>query len=338
MQASFFDAHLEICHERLEKAGDPLVKLAKMIDWQGLRGLLKPITVEGTAKGGRPAFDALLMVKILILQSLYNIADGSCEYQINDRLSFKRFLGLAAGDKAPDEKTIWLYRERVKHSNLHEKIFSWFNDEITKAGYKAQEGQIVDATFVPTHKPTGKQDKQLKEGVSLTPAQMAQRDGDASFTKKGDATHHGYKNHVNVDAAHKFILKAITTTAKTHDSQALEEVLTAGNGAAVYGDSAYRSEKIETMLAEKGLESKVHERAYRNTPLSAAQKATNKILSSIRARVEHVFGYMETVMHGMMIHTIGLARATVKNTFKNIAYNMRRFVCLENQKISNAIG
>ena len=150
------------CHERLDKAGDPLQKLDSAIDWSGLREILKPLDFRPTSKGGRPGWDALLMVKVLLLQSLYNIADGACEYQINDRLSFKRFLGLKPTDKAPDEKTIWLWRERIKHGGYADKIFTWFDEEINKAGYIAQKGQIVDASFVETHKPTGKHKKQLK--------------------------------------------------------------------------------------------------------------------------------------------------------------------------------
>lgn len=86
------------------------------------------------------------------------------------------------------------------------------------------------------------------------------------------------------------------------------------------------------MLAAKNLISNVHERAYRNTPLTEFQKAANHLKSSVRARVEHVYGHMETAMGGMMIHTIGLARAEVKMTFKNLAYNLQRFAFLASRR------
>ena len=154
MQISFFE--VEESYARLDKAGDPLLKLNTLILWKNLHPLLSTIHPEAGAKGGRPPLSPLMMVKCLLLQSLYNISDESCEYQINDRLSFKRFLGLSSSEKAPDRNTIWLFRERLKHSGLYEKIFDWFSDQINAAGYVAQEGQIVDASFVPTHKPTGK--------------------------------------------------------------------------------------------------------------------------------------------------------------------------------------
>lgn len=330
-QGSFYDMEVARSHAMLDKGGDPLAKLDKFINWQGLEPVLQPLRYDNSEKGGRPAWDALLMVKVLLLQGLYNIADGSCEYQINDRASFKRFLGLNPGDKAPDEKTIWLWRERIKQGELHSQIFAWFDSELDRAGYIAQKGQIVDATFVPTHKPTGKQDKQLKEGIPLTPAQAAQRDEDATFTKKGDKTFHGYKNHIQTDVKHKFIRAQTTTTASTHDSQELDNLIdpTGNTGRDVFADSAYRSAKTQEKLRNDKLNSKVHYRAYRNKPLSDAQKKTNTTRSRVRARVEHIFGHMTTSMNGLMIHTIGLARATVKVTFKNLAYNLQRFAYLE---------
>lgn len=331
-QLSFYEAEVSVCHERLDKAQDPLSKIDKHVDWSALEALLAPLEFKPTAKGGRPGWDAVLMVKVLILQSLYNIADGACEYQINDRLSFKRFLGLRPTAKAPDEKTIWLWRERIKHGGYSDKIFAWFEEEINKAGYIARKGQIIDATFVETHKPTGKHKKQLKEGVPLTPAQVAQIDEEATFTKKRSETHHGYKNHIQIDTKNKFIRRSEVTTAKTHDSQPFEKLVDeSGNtGRDVHADAAYRSAESEQLLRDKKLNSKVQYRAYRNKPLSDAKKRTNTNRSKIRARVEHVFGHMTTAMGGLMIHTIGLARAEVKVTFKNLSYNIQRFASLQN--------
>ena len=333
MQISFFE--VEDSYIRLDKAGDPLLNLNSMIRWDTLRPLLSPVSLAPGSQGGRPALDSLMMVKCLLLQSLYNISDESCEYQINDRLSFKRFIGLSVSDKAPDEKTIWLFRERLKHGGLHEKIFDWFSDEINSAGYVAQEGQIIDASFVPTHKPTGKHKKQLKEGIPLTSSQSAQIDADATFTKKNNTTHHGYKNHIQVDAKHKIIRKQKTTTASVHDSQEFESLIDEGgnSGVDVFADSAYRSAESEKMISEKKLVSQVHERAYRNKPLTNEQKASNKIKSRVRVRVEHVFGHMATSMGSLAVHTIGLARAEVKISFKNLAYNMHRFILFESRKM-----
>lgn len=334
-QRGFFE--IEDCYRRLDAAGDPLAALDGVVDWSGLETLMRGIVFERDSnggKGGRPPLSGLMMAKILILQACNNLADERTEFLINDRLSFKRFLGLSVNDKSPDAKAIWLWRERVLHSGLHEKIFAWFEGELVRSGFEAKQGQIVDATFVPTHKPTGTHKKQLAEEVPLTPAQARQSDGDATFTKKGDVSYHGYKNHTSVDVKYKLIRTQETTTASVHDSQKLADIVTSppANATAedkkLWGDSAYRSAEAEAMLAANNITSEVHERAYRNTPLTELQKAANRLKSSVRARVEHVYGHMETAMGGLMIHTIGLARAEVKVTFKNLAYNMQRFVFL----------
>ena len=338
-QTGFFE--IEDCYARLDAAGDPLAKLDSVVDWSGLEMLMRGITFDvdsNGGKGGRPPLSGLMMAKILILQACNNLADDRTEFLINDRLSFKRFLFLGVNDKSPDAKAIWLWRERVLHSGLHEKIFAWFESELVRAGFEAKGGQIVDATFVPTHKPTCTDKKQLRQETPLTEAQARQIDDAATFTKKGDVSYHGYKNHTNVDAKYKLIRKQKTTTASVHDTQKLEDVLAEPSADAasedknVWADSAYRSAEAEAMLAAKNLTSQVHERAYRNTPLTELQKAANRLKSSVRARVEHVYGHMETAMGGLSIHTIGIARAEVKVTFKNLAYNMQRFAFLHSRQ------
>lgn len=339
MQLGFFD--VSDAYARLDATGDPLVGLERLVHWGGLEALMQGIVFErdgNGGKGGRKPLSGLMMAKILILQACNNLSDDRAEFLINDRLSFKRFLGLGLAEKSPDAKTIWLWRERVQHSGLHTKIFAWFEGELVRNGFEAKGGQIVDATFVPTHKPTGKHTRQLAEETPLTPAQARQADPDATFTKKGETTHHGYKNHTNVDATWKLIRAAKITPNAPHDSTEFAGLLRAlkpeetEENRRVWADSAYRSAAAEAMLREKNLISHVHERAYRNHPLTAAQKAENRLKSSVRARIEHVFGHMETAMGGMLIHTLGLARAIVKITFKNLAYNLKRFVFLTSQR------
>jgi len=337
-QMGLFD--VDDAYARVDACGDPLAKLQAMINWNGLEKLMNGITfdVDGNGgKGGRKPLCGLMMAKIMILQACNNLSDDRVEFLINDRLSYKRFLSLGLSQKAPDAKTIWLWRERIRHGGLHEKIFAWFESELVKAGFEAKGGQIVDATFVPTHKPTDKHKKQFAEEIPLTKAQMRQSDTNATFTKKGNVTYHGYKNHTSVDAKWKLIRMQKVSTASVHDSQKLTEIIRSPSENAsaedrqLWADSAYRSEATEVMLKEKGLCSQIHERAYRKHPLTEVQKIANRMKSKVRARIEHVYGHMETAMGGMLIHTIGLGRAAVKVAFKNLAYNMQRFAFLESR-------
>jgi IS5 family transposase len=328
-QLGFFA--VEEIHARLDKAGDPLLALKEAVPWEEMLPILAPMTFEQSAQGGRPPWDPLVMVRCLILQEYYQLSDEQLEYQINDRASFKRFIGIGACDKAPDAKTIWLYRERCKASNLAQAIFFWFQSQLEQMGCIAQKGQIVDATFVPTHKPTGKTKKQEKSGQPLSPHQKSQIDRDATFTRKGTQRHHGYKNHIQIDVKYKVIRDFEVTTASTHDSQPLANLITeTGNtGRDVFGDSAYRSAEAEQMVRQKKLNYKVHYRNWKNKPMTEAQKRTNTTRSRIRARVEHTFGHMNNSMGGLLIHTIGLARAKVKVTFKNLAYNIHRLTLFQ---------
>ena len=124
------------------------------------------------------------------------------------------------------------------------------------------------------------------------------------------------------------------TTASLHDSQEFAHLLDSDENQdkEVWADSAYRSEEIENLIIQEQRESHIHERAYRNKPLTAEQKASNKLKSRFRARVEHVFGHMTTSMSGLTTHVIGIARTRVKIVLKNLAYNMQRFVFLMSSK------
>ena len=98
------------------------------------------------ARGGRPPSDAVLMFKVLILQTLYTLSDDQTEYQIRDRLSFMRFLGLALEERVPDAKTIWLVREQLTKTGAVQRLFEGFDAALRDAGYLAMGGQIVHAT------------------------------------------------------------------------------------------------------------------------------------------------------------------------------------------------
>jgi transposase len=111
------------------------------------------------AKGGRPPYDAVLMFKVLILQTLYTLSDHQSEYPVRDRLSFMRFLGLELEDRVPDAKTIWLYREQLTQAGAVERLFERFDAALRAAGYLAMAGQIVDATVVEARRPRLTQDE-----------------------------------------------------------------------------------------------------------------------------------------------------------------------------------
>lgn len=334
-----FDDHFLM--EKLTKLGDPLQKLNEFVDWNIFKApLLKAIentTIE-PSKGGRPAFDRLMMFKALILQGFYNLSDDQLEYQIVDRASFKRFLEIKKSDKVPDSKTFWAFRELLIKKDVIEGMFKIFNELLDNAGVFANEGKMIDASFVeaPRQRNTREENKHIKQTGTAPekwdekPNKLRQKDIDARWTKKNFVTFYGYKNHVKADTKTKLIEEYIVTDASVHDSQIIEELLTENDkGQSLYADSAYGGEEQEKIYKKKEVVSKVHEKGYRNNPLTEEQKANNREKSKTRARVEHIFGFVENSMNGSTVRTIGIARAKAKIGIMNLTYNLNRCVQLK---------
>ena len=344
--AGLFDPQERLAKLRL--LGDPLVELNRMIDWEAFRGDIDKARESAreharkSAAGAKP-IDAVLMFKVLVLQQLNNLSDDRIEYQVRDRLSFMRFLGLNLEDRVPDAKTVWLFRETLKQDGVSQGLFKRFDEQLAARGLIAKGGQMIDATFVevPKSRNNREDNAKLKAGElpegwdkddPATVHMRSQKDTDARWTKKNQETHFGYKNHINADAQNKLIRAFEVTAASVHDSQVFDELLDQstddeGKKRAAYADSAYRSKEQEERLQANEIESRICEKGTRGTPLTEEQKASNRQKSKTRTRVEHVFG-AQAQMGGHVVRTIGIARARVKIAMMNLAYNMRRFVLL----------
>jgi transposase, IS5 family len=347
-QAGFWD--VDERYARLSEAGDPLEKLNAVVPWEFFRKpLAKALKRSDGAKGGRPAYDATLMFKIMVLQALYSLSDDQAEFMIQDRLSFMRFLGLSLGDAVPDAKTIWLFREHLTQAGAVRNLFARFDKHLAKSGYLAKGGQIVDATIVaaPKQRNTDGEKAEIKAGKipqdwQDKPAKLRQKDRDARWTVKfskarvdenGKATQKdiavpafGYKNHAAIDREHGFIRGWTATSASAHDGAQLRNVLNRENtGSKVWADTAYRSKTNEAWLDENGYLSDIHHKKPKNRPMSEATSRSNGRRSKIRAFIEHVFARQKGQMK-LFIRTIGIARATTKIGMANLAYNFTRYV------------
>ncbi len=201
--------------------------------------------------------DNMLMFKIMLLQEWYHIADDMTEYLINDRLSFQRFLGLSLGDKVPDAKTIWLYREMLKNSGKSKELFDMFAALMEQVGVITREGSIVDASFVDVPKQRNNRDenKKIKEGDGEELWQdnenkRCQKDIDARWTEKNGEKHFGYKDHVKVDSDSKMIVDFSVTDAAVHDSQAIVDLIDDKDNV-LNADSAYTGKELHDKIREK---------------------------------------------------------------------------------------
>lgn len=277
--------------------------------------------------------DPVMMMKALILQKLYSLSDHALEYQIADRMSFQRFLKISSIKAIPDEKTIWLFREQAEEAGLIDKLFDHFVENLRDAGLIANEGKIVDASIVeaPRQRNTREENQRIKAGEQIeewqeNPHKQRQKDVDARWTKQHGKTYYGYKDHVKVDAKSKLIEDYDVSTASEHDSQVIDDLTSKeqDGGQSLWADSAYRSEDIEKMLREKKILSQIHEKGSRDNPLNKQQKARNTSKSRVRARVEHIFGYMHQNMGGLKVRTIGMRRAATQIGIANLTYNICR--------------
>ena len=334
-QRGFFDEDDRLTV--LSRMGDPLERAAAVVDFEGFRPALDlAFAREAKGPGGRPRFDAVMMFKILLLQQWYGISDDQAEYQINDRLSFQRFLGLGLADKVPDAKTIWLFRETLAQAGVLDEAFDWFTAQLDREGLVTRRGSIVDATFVdaPRQRNTRGENEDIKAGRmpqgwdADEPAarhRLSQKDLDARWTIKNTERHYGYKDHVKVDQDSKLVTAHTVTDASVHDSKALVGLVDESDQV-LYADSAYVGEKLHEQVWEQNpsLLLRVCEKGYRNTPLTECQKTANIAKSTVRVRVEHVFADM-TSMGGIVVRSVGVVRARAGCALRDLAYNIRRY-------------
>ena len=298
---------------------------------------LDTLYVKPKGAGRRPSFDKIMMFKILILQKYYNLSDEQTEFQINDRTSFKQFLGLKIGSVIPDEKTVWHFKEQLVKKELSEELFNLFTKQLITQGIVAKEGSMIDASFVdvPRQRNAKEDNADIKKGAipiefskkdkNGKMSKLSQKDTDARWMSKSGERHYGYKDHINADSKTKLITKFSVSSAAPHDSTEIENIIDETDNK-LHADSAYRSAKIEKFLEKQNCESFVHEKGYRNNPLTKEQKESNNTKSKIRARVEHVFGFMTNSMNDALhMKCIGIKRVKNSIGLLNLTYNLFRY-------------
>lgn len=284
------------------------------IDWESLA---RPVrAVYRNDDGGAPAEPAVMMLKVVMLQKWFNLSDPQAEEQLNDRMSFRRFVGLRGQDAAPDETTIVKFRKRLREANLDAKLFDIVTRSIGKRGLLLKEGTLVDALIIeaPTGRRTGEKDQAGQE--------ITTRDPDASFTRKHDRTYHGYKGHLAVDRS-GLVTGFEFSTASHHDSRYIDG-LTRDETRAVIADSAYsdadRRNRLENRKVTAGI---AYKRSRGQKELSPFLKKLNRAIASVRAGVEHTIA---------RLRKWGAAAARYRGERRNrfdfamilVAHNLRR--------------
>lgn len=268
-QTSFFDESKRLA--ALSRLRDPLEDLSKRIDFNMFRLILTEAlrNAERKSPAGRKPLDVILMFKALIIQRLFNLSDEQLEYQITDRLSFTRFLGLHIGETIPDYTSFWGFREALVEKGLERQLFNEFSAKLEAEGVFAKNGSIIDATIVEVPKQRNSREENAKIKAGQVPVdwdenKSSHKDTDARWVKKNGVSFFGYKDHIKTDAGTSLITDYRVTAASTHDSVPLKELVNeADAGKPLHADSAYTGEEIEEVLKELNIKNKVCEKGYR---------------------------------------------------------------------------
>ena len=293
-----------------------LERLRREVKWYRFEKLLGRLKPEGA---GRPPFDPLLMFKALLLQQWYRLSDAELEEALNDRVSFRRFLGLSLEDASPDHTTLCRFRNRLVEAGLAEKLFAEFEQQLERHGLLLKRGTMIDATLVETPFRPG------REGGADEEAEPPV-DADAALTaRKGQrGTHYGYKAHAAVDVDTRLIRRLVLTPANVNET-VIGDALICGDERAVYGDKAYAKRARRAWLGSLGIKDCIMHKSWGGgPPLSAAQKRHNALIAPTRAQVEGVFATLKRWMGFDCVRYVGLAKNAAHLHLIGLAYNMTR--------------
>ena len=338
---TFADALLS---KRYRKAqNDFLNQVDTLIDWRPIRTLINKKYTKRQNAIGAPAYDVILLFKMLLLETWYNLSDCALEERINDSITFSRFLGLKMEEVSPDHSTISRFRSALTELGLMDKLLAQFNKQLSRHHISVREGVLVDASLVETpHKPNGtitievaddRQDNRSeaeKEAEEDYQKQVVRRrkgtDEEARWVYKQKRYHYGYKKHflTNVQG---IVHKVITTAANRSDTKEFIPLLQGANipqGTAVLADKGYACGENRSYLQTHHLQDGIMHKAQRNRALTEEEKQRNKAISPIRSTIERTFGSIRRWFHGGRCRYRGLAKTHTQNILESIAFNLYR--------------
>ena len=292
-----------------------LDRLSGLVKWYRFEKLLRHLRDE--AGPGRPGYPVLVLFKSLLLQSLYGLSDRELEEALDDRLSFRRFIGLSLEEAVPDHSVLNRFRNRLIGDGLLEKLFGELDRQLEAAGVILKRGTMLDATLIR---------------AAAAPPREGQppRDADAGFTKRQGkpGSSYGYKAHVGVDEGSGLIRSVITTPANVNDTTAADG-LVRGDEGAVFGDAAYHTQARAAALKARGVKARLMRRPNKHHPKLPPRLARyNRLIARRRAAVETTFATMKQRMRLTRIRYLGLAKATGQVLLAAMAFNLRRWTRL----------
>ena len=313
------------------KKNTKLDSIDLMIDWRPINKKLGKALKRTANAVGKPAYPALLLFKGLVLQRMYNLSDVELEDQINDRFSFRRFVGLGVSDDVPDATTFCRFRQELLGQKLSEKLFQLVLSQLLKKG-DFKQGVSVDATGVESSRrprttievvPEDRAESDTEEQVTISHSD----DTEAAWLKKGKKTYYGYKVHMAADPTYGLVVGGHVTPANRSDMNELGQVLSEiphGIRGRCYADKGYTSKANRDVVHQKGFKDGIMEKAVRGRPLTHWQKIRNKCISSVRCRIERIFGTFKRCRDFSRSRYVGQAKVEQEFFLVSLSYNLVR--------------
>ena len=262
-------------HGRATRKAEFLARMETLVPWAQFCALIEPHYPK--AGNGRPPVGLERMLRMYLIANWFNLADEACEDALYDIAAFLDFCRIDLGrERVPDATTLLNFRHLLEQHQIGQALFAKVGELLLANGMKLSGGTIVDATLIAAPPSTKNKDKS--------------RDPEMHQSKKGNQWYFGMKLHIGADSETGLVHSASATAGNISDSQELPNLLH-GEETRLYGDSAYRGEKQRKQLKELAPNARdfTNKRAYRNRPLSEADKATNRRKSAVRSKVEHPF-------------------------------------------------
>ena len=281
-------------HSRATRKAEFLARMEGLMPWAEFCALIEPHYPK--AGNGRPPVGLERMLRMYCIANWFNLGDVACEDALYDVPVFREFCRIDLGqERVPDATTLMNFRHLLEAHQLGAALFAKVGELLMANGMRLSGGTIVDATLIAAPPSTKNQDKA--------------RDPEMHQTKKGKDWHFGMKVHIGADSKTGLVHSASVTAANVHDSHEVPNLLH-GQETRFYGDSAYRGKAQRERLRELAPKAKdfTNKRAYKNRPLTEADKATNRRKSSIRSKVEHPFLTLKRLWGFAKVRYRGLAK------------------------------
>jgi len=333
---SFADIALFSSLDR-NRAIQRMEKINKVVNWSKIEHLVVRGYAVGKSAEGGEAYHPLLLLKCLLLQQWFRIdSDPELETQINDRISFKKFLGMPMDEPSPDHCTFSRFRSRLPKETMkainHELL-----SQFASRGLAINEGIAIDARLVQSASHPISEDKLREERLkretpkgnldTLGKPMKFSRDIDSDWTVRNQVPHFGLKEHASVDTRYGFVLATEMTPASCHDSPYLP-LCVAGSLHTkhpiqkVFADKGYFGENNREFLSLNQIQDGIMRKATRGAQLTPYEKERNKAISKVRYIVEQYFGISHLYHHAHRARSTRLIKNALDALFRQLAFNL----------------